>query len=282
MRNPVALAGDNLYLLLLVVPGLLVAVFYALPVLNVLLLSVTYPQPTADNYRLLFSSSSIQSILLVTARICVVTTVLTVLCAYVIAYRVVHAPATEARLLLTAVLIAFWISVLIRAFAWVALLQPNGLVNNALMAMGLIREPLALVRNEVGVVIGMVHYMVPYAVLPLLGAMRGIDPALSAASSSLGASRWQTFYKVFLPLSVPGVAGATILVFILALGFYITPAILGGGKVVMIAEYISLQMTETLRWGVAAMLAVVMLVTVGALIALSSRLPNVSVAKAAS
>ena len=88
--------------------------------------------------------------------------------------------------------------------------------------------------------------------------------------------------RVFLPLSVPGVAGATILVFILALGFYITPAILGGGKVVMIAEYISLQMTETLRWGVAAMLAVVMLVTVGALIALSSRLPNVSVAKAAS
>ena len=272
--------GDTFYLLLLLVPSLLIVVFYVLPVLNVLFLSVTYPRPTLENYQLLVDSSAIQRILLVTARICGVTTVITVACAYILAYRIVHAPPAEARFLLTAVLIAFWISVLIRAFAWVALLQPNGLINTALIATGVISEPLALVRNEVGVVIGMVHYMVPYAVLPLIGAMRGIDPSLSAAACSLGASPGQTFAKVFLPLSIPGVAGATTLIFILALGFYITPAILGGGKVVMVAEYISLQMTETLRWGVAAMLAVVMLLTVAGLILLSGRALNLGAAKA--
>ncbi|MEP7300407.1 MAG: ABC transporter permease [Caldimonas sp.] len=273
--------GENFYVLLLLVPALLVGIFYLVPVLNVLFLSVSYPRPTLENYQLLFDSSAVQRILLVTARICLVTTAITVACAYLIAYRIVQAPPAEARLLLTAVLIAFWISVLIRAFAWVALLQPNGLINTILMATGVIAQPLALVRNEVGVVIGMVHYMVPYAVLPLLGAMRGIDPSLSAAARSLGANKRQTFAKVFFPLSVPGIATAVILVFILALGFYITPAILGGGKVVMIAEYISLQMTETLRWGVAAMLAVVMLVAVTLLIAVLSRVSDVDSPKVA-
>jgi len=281
MRRLGVTAGDNLYVLLLLVPSLLIVIFYVLPVLNVLFLSVTHPRPTLENYQLLVDSSAVQRILLVTARICAVTTVITVACAYILAYRIVHAPPTEARFLMTAVLIAFWISVLIRAFAWVALLQPNGLINTALMAMGVISQPLALVRNEVGVVIGMVHYMIPYAVLPLLGAMRSIDPSLGAAARSLGASGWQAFAKVFLPLSIPGVAGATTLVFILALGFYITPAILGGGKVVMVAEYISLQMNETLRWGVAAMLAVVMLLTVAGLILLSGRALNLGAVKAA-
>lgn len=273
--------GDGFYLFLLLAPAVLILLFYAIPVFNVLLLSVTYPEPGLQNYEQLHDSRTIHSILRTTAFICFVTTVITVLTGYVLAYRIVHAGHVEARALLVTILIAFWISVLIRAFAWVALLQPNGLINSALMSIGVIDRPLALVRNEIGVIIGMVHYMMPYAVLPLLGAMRGIDPALGAAARSLGATKWQTFARVFLPLSLPGVAGATILVFILALGFYITPAILGGGRIVMIAEYISLQMTETLRWGIAAMLAVVMLVIVAFLVLMAGRALNLGAAKAA-
>ena len=152
MRRPDVMLGDKAYLLLLLVPALLVVLFYVLPVLNVLVLSVSHPQPTVANYQLLLDSGAVQHILWVTARICVMTTVITVACAYVIAYRIVHAPPAEARFLLMAVVITFWISVLIRAFAWVSLLQPNGLINRLLMATGVITQPLSLVRNEVGVI----------------------------------------------------------------------------------------------------------------------------------
>jgi putative spermidine/putrescine transport system permease protein len=115
------------------------------------------------------------------------------------------------------------------------------------------------------VVIGMVHYMLPYAILPLYANMSGIDRRLTDAARALGASRWRSFWWVFFPQSVPGLAGAAILVLIFSLGFYITPAILGGGRVVMVAQYIAQQISETLRWGLAAMLATVLVVAVVAL-----------------
>jgi len=121
----------------------------------------------------------------------------------------------------------------------------------------------------------MVHYMVPYAVLPLYAGMKGIDPALAAASRSLGAGPARTFVKVFLPLSLPGIFAAGLLVFVLSLGFLVTPAILGGGKVVMIAEYVRLQIFQTVRWGVGTMMASVLLLSVLALIALLSRVVDV-------
>jgi len=168
----------------------------------------------------------------------------------------------------------FWISVLVRAFSWVTLLRNNGLINQALLDAGLIAEPLALVRNELGVIIGMVHYMTPFAVLPLYANMRGIDPRLVAAARGLGASPLAAFARVFLPLSLPGIIGSGVLVFIFSLGFYVTPAILGGGKVLMVAEYISLQITETLRWGLGSMLASTLLIAVFAVMALLSRFVN--------
>jgi putative spermidine/putrescine transport system permease protein len=168
------------------------------------------------------------------------------------------------------VLLPFWISILVRSFAWIALLGPQGPLNSALMAWGLVDDPVTLVRNETGVLIGMVHVMVPYAVLTLYANMRGIDGGLVSAARSLGASRWQAFRMVFLPLTVPGLVGAGLLVFILSLGFYITPALLGGGKVLMIAEYVALQINETLRWGLATMLAATLMIAVlGTLWALS-------------
>ena len=126
-------------------------------------------------------------------------------------------------------------------------------------------------RNELGVLIGMVHYMIPYAVLPLMVSMQSLDPRVMAASRNLGASGAQTFRRIYLPLTKPGIVAASLLVFILSLGFYVTPAILGGGKVMMIAEYISVQILVTLRWGTAAMLAALMLAGVLAMMWVMSR-----------
>jgi putative spermidine/putrescine transport system permease protein len=169
------------------------------------------------------------------------------------------------------VLLTFWLSVLVRAFAWVMILRPEGPVNGALLALGLVERPVQLVRNEIGVVIGMVHYMLPYAVLPLYANMQGIDRRLVAAARGLGASPFTAFRRVFLPLNRPGIVGAGLLVFVFSLGFYITPAILGGGRTTMIAEYIGIQIQATLRWGLATMLASTLLVTVFLMIALMSR-----------
>lgn len=258
---------------LLIAPALLlVGVIYFLPLARVLAISVMEPEPGLGNYALLFTSAPIQRVLGTTLRICVFTTSITLVLAYVVAYVLTHARPTAQRLMMLGVLLPLWMSVLVRAFAWVTLLRRQGLVNNALIGMGAIDEPLALMWNEIGVTIGMVHYMLPLGILPLWAAMRDIDGRVLAASRGLGASATQTFVRVFLPLSLPGVIGAGLLVFIFSLGFFITPAILGGGKTIMVAEYINVQIHESLRWGVGTMIASTLVATIFALMFALSRL----------
>ena len=258
---------------LLIAPALLlVGVIYFLPLARVLAISVMEPEPGLGNYALLFTSAPIQRVLGTTLRICVFTTSITLVLAYVVAYVLTHAKPTAQRLMMLGVLLPLWMSVLVRAFAWVTLLRRQGLVNNALIGMGAIDEPLALMWNEIGVTIGMVHYMLPLGILPLWAAMRDIDGRVLAASRGLGASATQTFVRVFLPLSLPGVIGAGLLVFIFSLGFFITPAILGGGKTIMVAEYINVQIHESLRWGVGTMIASTLVATIFTLMFTLSRL----------
>jgi putative spermidine/putrescine transport system permease protein len=260
---------------LLVLPALaMMLIFFMWPLGKVLHISVTEPSFGLANYERLFTSGSIHRMLVTTMRICVTTTVVTMLAGYLVAYAMVHASGRHLRWLTFFVLLPFWISVLVRAFAWVTLLRNNGLVNQALLDLGWIGEPLALVRNELGVVIGMIHYMIPFAVLPLYANMRGIDRRLVAAARGLGARPLEAFLRVFLPLSLPGIVGAGVLVFIFSLGFYVTPAILGGGRVLMVAEYISVQINETLRWGLGTMLASTLLIAVFMLMALLARFVN--------
>ena len=260
---------------LLVVPALAAMLaFYFFPLARVLWISVTEPRPGLDNYALLFTSASVHRMLLVTARLCVITTIVTLLLGYVVAYAMAYARGRQLRWLTFFVLLPLWVSVLVRAFAWVTLLRGNGLVNQGLLALGIIGEPLALVRNELGVAVGMIHYMIPFAVLPLYANMQGIDRRLVAAARGLGASPRQAFLRVFLPLSLPGLVGAGVLVFIFSLGFYVTPAILGGGRVFMIAEYIGVQILTVLRWGLGAMLATTLLAGVLLLMAALGRLVN--------
>lgn len=262
---------------LLVLPMLgLVAVMFGGPLVNIIWLSFTDPAPGLSNYAALIDKTSLQRLIWTTVRVCLITTALSILLGYSIAYAMANANEKNRQTMMLLILISFWISVLIRTFSWLMLLGRNGLVNNGLMSIDIISSPIPFVRNELGVLIGMVHYMIPYAVLPLIASMQSIDARILAASRNLGASPLQTFWRIYLPLTRPGIIAASLLVFILSLGFYVTPAIMGGGKVLMVAEYISVQILVTLRWGTAAMLAVLMLVSVLALLFLLSRFMKLS------
>jgi len=254
----------------------LVAVMFAGPLANIFWLSFTDPEPGLANYAALIEKDSLRKLIWTTLRICLVTTVLSVVLGYSIAYAMANAAETTRQRMMLFILISFWISVLVRTFSWMMLLGRNGLLNNGLIELGVITQPIPFVRNELGVLIGMVHYMIPYAVLPILAAMQGIDGRVLQASRNLGASPAQTFWRVYLPLTKPGIIAGSLLVFILSLGFYVTPAIMGGGKVLMIAEYISVQILITLRWGTAAMLAILMLGSVLGLLYVLSRLMKLS------
>jgi putative spermidine/putrescine transport system permease protein len=257
---------------LLILPaGLLLLVFYIAPIAQVLAISFSEPEPGFGNYERLFTSESVQRVILTTLRICLITTVLALLLGFAVAYAITLASPRARSWWMLAVLVPLWISVLVRAFAWVTLLRRQGLVNDTLMSWGLISEPLPLVWNEFGILVGMVHYMVPFAVLPMLSAMREIDPRLLAAARGLGATRGQVFRQVFLPLAMPGVIASGVLVFIFSLGFYITPAILGGGKTLMVAEWISLQILDLIRWGLGTMMATMLIVAILVTLAVFSR-----------
>lgn len=262
------------YWAFVLVPLAVLACFYFYPLFKVLWLSVTVPAPGLGNYERLLTSDAIQRILLTTLRVCLITTAIALAVGYAIAYAMMRAPPATRLWMLFIVLLSFWLSVLVRGFAWITLLQSRGVVNSALMALGVIDQPLPLARNEFGVVLGMVHYLVPYAVLPIWANMQGIDPRLVPAARGLGASRFGAFRRVFLPLSLPGIISAGILLFIFSLGFYITPALLGGGKTVMIAEYISVQILDALNWGVGSMLAAALLLAVVAILLVLSRFAN--------
>jgi len=258
---------------LLILPALiLMLAFYAYPLGEVLWISVTEPEPGLGNYERLFTSPAVQRVWMTTLRICVITTVITLLAGYAVAYVIVSSPPGRQRWMFLLVLLPLWISVLVRAFAWVTLLRRQGLINEALLGAGLIDEPLRLIWNEFGIAVGMIHYMIPYAVLPLYAAMRDIDPRLVPAARGLGASRFEAFRHVFLPLTRPGIIAATVLVFIFSLGFYVTPAILGGGRTLMVAEYIKLQILDLIRWGLGTMMASTLLASILLLLAVMARI----------
>ena len=248
---------------LLVLPALvLMLVFYIYPLLDVFRLSFTEPVIGLHNYQELVDRSLLHRIFWTTLKVCVITTIITVVFGYVLAYAMTIVGSKQRTWMMFCVLLTFWLSVLVRAFARVMLLRDEGIVNQTLLSIGIIDQPIHLVRNLFGVIVGMAHYMLPLAVLPLYSNLTGIDTRYVDAARGLGASPLKAFWWVYFPMSKPGVLAAAILVFIFSLGFFITPAILGGGKVVMVSEYIRVSFEETLRWGQATMLASTLLVSV--------------------
>jgi putative spermidine/putrescine transport system permease protein len=174
--------------------------------------------------------------------------------------------------LMALVMLPFWTSLLVRTAAWVVLLQREGLVNTVLVKLGLVAEPLALIYNRTGVLVAMTHVLLPFMILPVYAVLKDIPPNYLRAAASLGAPPLSAFRRVYLPLAAPGVAGGALMVFILALGYYITPALVGGGGDQMLSSFVARYTTETGNWGLAAALGLVLLVTTFALYALAQRL----------
>lgn len=169
------------------------------------------------------------------------------------------------------VLLPLWTSVLVRTYAWMVLLGRNGVFNRMLMDSGVTTDPVPLLHNFTGVLIGMVHVLLPYMVLMIYGAVRRLDPSVVAAAEGLGASSWRIFWRIYVPLTMNGIFAGSVIVFVLSLGFFITPALLGGGRVMMIAVLIEQQVRETLNWQFAAALSAVLLTATLAVYALAQR-----------
>jgi len=201
-----------------------------------------------------------ENIYLRTFKISAVVALLCVMLGYPIAYLLASLPERRANPLLILVLLPFWTSALVRTAAWAVLLQTNGVVNHALQNVGLIDAPVQLIYNRLGVYIAMTHVLLPFLILPLYGVMKGIPPTAMRAASSLGAPPLRAFLKVYLPQTLPGVAAGAIIVFTLALGYYVTPALVGGGADQMISASIAFYTNQSLNWGMAAALSLLLLV----------------------
>ena len=243
----------------------------SLPFLGVIKWSFTLPEPGLGQYGTLLSDPLVQSVFVRTFRICAIVTIVSVAAAYAIPVVWVRGTPAQRVIAEFCILVPFWISVLTRAFGWVALLSNRGLINTWLQAIGFISEPLTLVRNEFGVIVGMTHFLIPFAVFPLASAMRSLDERVLLAARGLGASRMRTFWSVFVPMTAAGIIGAALIVFVFSLGFFVTPAILGGGRSVMVAELIYLRIFQSPDWGLGAAISVVLVLFVGALMALLFR-----------
>jgi putative spermidine/putrescine transport system permease protein len=244
---------------------------YLIPFLGVVRWSVTLPAPSVDQYRAIASDPLVHSVLGRTVRICLMVTVLSVAAAYLLALVWVRGSPWQRFLAELCILIPFWISVLTRAFGWIALLSNRGVINTFLQDLGLIDLPIALVRNEFGVIVGMVHFLIPFAVFPIASALQAMDERVILAARGMGASRGRIFWTLILPMSAKGVVGAGLLVFVFALGFFITPALLGGGRSVMVAELIYLRVFQSPNWGFAAALTVVLMLTVSIMLVMLLR-----------
>jgi len=177
-----------------------------------------------------------------------------------------------ADLLMVLVMLPFWTSLIVRTAAWVVLLQREGLVNGLLLKLGIVGAPLDLIYNRTGVLIAMTHVLLPFMILPIYNVLKDIPPNQLRAAASLGAAPLTAFWQVYLPLATPGIAAGSLIVFILALGYYITPALVGGGGDQMLSYFVAKYTTETGNWGLAAALGAMLLLTTLALYAVSQRL----------
>jgi ABC-type spermidine/putrescine transport system permease subunit I len=246
--------------------------FFVLPLLDMGTRSVTEPPDAGlSNYTRFFEQEANLRVLANTFWIAILTTLVCLLVGFPFAYLMTAVPGRIAGLLLIAVLLPFWSSTLVRTFAWQVILRDTGVLNGFLIDLGLIREPLPLIRTTTGVIIGMTHILLPFMVLPIWAVLRRIDPEFSRAAANLGASPATAFRRVVLPLSLPGVLAGCLLVFVLALGFYITPALLGSPRDQMISQLIVEQVTRALDWGFAAAMSVLLMALTLAILFVVSR-----------
>jgi putative spermidine/putrescine transport system permease protein/spermidine/putrescine transport system permease protein len=248
------------------VPALsLVALLLYAPIAWLFFLSVigVDGQFSLENFARLWESRAFASVVLTTFQVSLTVTGVCLLLGFPLAYVLSQLPIRIANLCMIAVILPYWVPILVRTYAWLVILQRRGLVNDMLLSAGIVEKPLPLVHNFTGTVIGMVHLMLPLLVLPLYGALRSIDRTYQLAASNLGANPTAVFWKVFFPLSRPGMLAGIFIVFVMCLGFYVTPAVLGGGRVIMVAQQIATTVEVYSNNGAASAIAVVLVALTG-------------------
>jgi mannopine transport system permease protein len=243
---------------------LLLGFAFLVPIGKLLIGSVFAPTATAEHYVRIVQEPVFLRILLRTIQTATIVTLLAFLLGYPVAIVMSRLQGRAAMLVAACVLIPLWTSVLIRSYAWIVLLQRTGIVNSTLKDWGVIDQPLRLLYTEGAVILAMTHVLMPYMILPIFSSLKSIPPELDRAARNLGAGSWASFTAVTLPLSLPGIYAGSIMVFILSLGFYVTPALVGGPQNLTIATLIGQQTTELLNWPFAGALAGVLLaITLG-------------------
>ncbi|MDQ2965440.1 MAG: ABC transporter permease [Chloroflexota bacterium] len=258
----------------LVLPAIVfLVVFFLAPLVTMSVRSLTDPPGAGlSNYVKFFEQAANLRVLGNTFWIALLSTLACVVIGYPYAYLMTIVSGRVAGLLLIAILLPFWSSLLVRTFAWQVILRDTGIINSLLRDLGLISEPVPLIRTTLGVIVGMSHILLPFMVLPIYAVMRRIDPEFGRAAANLGASPSRAFVRVFMPLTLPGVLAGALLVFVLALGFYITPALLGGLRDQMISQLIVDEVQQALDWGSASAMAVVLMAITFAILFVASRL----------
>ena len=270
-RGPFHL-GVNRWALLAIPAAIFLVVFFLAPLVQMSSRSVTDPPDAGfSNYVKFFDQQAYVRVLTNTFWIAILSTAACLVIGYPFAYLMTVVPGRMAGLLVIAVLLPFWSSLLVRTFAWQVLLRDTGIINRFLIDLGVISEPLTLIRTTAAVIIGMSHILLPFMVLPLWAVMRRIDPEYGRAAANLGASPARSFFRIFVPLSMPGVLAGCLLVFVLALGFYITPALLGGLRDQMISQLIVQQVQQRLDWGFASAMSVLLMVITLVALLIASR-----------
>lgn len=271
-RMPLTIAPEQRRRLLLLFPAVaFLALTFALPLALIAIRSVTDPAPGVGHYVTIGTTAVYLRVLASTFGLALTVTLATVVLGYPVAYALARSRGTWRFLLVALVLLPFWTSLLVRTYAWMVILGRYGIVNQVLMALGITEEPLKLLHTSLATHIGMIHILLPFLILPLWSVMTRVDPALTMAARSLGASPLRAFLRVFVPVTLPGVMAGAMLVFILALGFYVTPALLGGPADLTLSMLISQQVSELLAWGFASALAVTLLVATLAVLALAGK-----------
>lgn len=265
----------NRWALLAIPPIAFLVAFFLVPLIVVSLRSITdVPKPTGDtfaNYERFFASAANLRVLGNTFWVAALSTVVCLALGYPYAYLMNLVRPRVAGLLLIAVLLPFWSSLLVRTYAWQVILRDTGIINSVLLDAKLIDEPIPLIRTTLGVMLGMSQILLPFMVLPIYAVMRRIDPEYTRAAANLGATPAAAFRRVFLPLSLPGVLAGSLVVFVLALGFYITPALLGSPKDTMISQFIASAVQQRLDWGIGSTMAVILMALAFAVLLIASR-----------
>ncbi|WP_420326296.1 ABC transporter permease [Mameliella sp.] len=223
-----------------------------------------------DNWREALTDRFYRDILFSTLRIAAITTIVCALMGYPAAYFIARSRGNKVLLLLL-LMLPFWISYIIRTMSWINILGVSGALNTLLMSVGIISEPLNMLYNETTVILGLVHFLLPFMVLNVFVSLDGIDTNLEDAANSLGATKWQSFIQVTLPLSLPGLAAGGLLCFVLGAGTYITPLVLGGPRDAMFANLVFEAIITQLNWPLGSALSLMLLVVLGALVMIYNR-----------